>query len=349
VSNFETSTYGAGLRVGFPLTERTNLGLRYRLQSDEINIDDDLVVIDGDGQFATTDFVDDNGTPDDPSDDTTFPVRINPTDLPLPDGTSAVDICSDELAPTLRPSLCESERADISSIIGYTFQWDRRNDPIEPTRGFDMSISQDVAGLGGDVKYLRTEATAAWYRGLWRGFRFSSRFSTGYIFPFGDDDTVRINNRFFRGGSSFRGFDVAGLGPREIDVVFDENGNELSLNKGRALGGNLYYQGTFELAVPNLLPEEYGIKTALFTDVGSLGRLEDADFDDPIFFTNTVTGSAQNTVRFVEDEVTLRAAAGLSVFWDSPFGPIRFDFSQILRKEDYDRTETFRFSTSTQF
>ncbi|MEO1188307.1 MAG: BamA/TamA family outer membrane protein, partial [Pseudomonadota bacterium] len=45
----------------------------------------------------------------------------------------------------------------------------------------------------------------------------------------------------------------------------------------------------------------------------------------------------------------LRASAGLSVGWDSPFGPIQFDFSQILRKEEYDRTETFRFSTSTRF
>lgn len=349
VSNFETETIGAGVRVGFPLTERTNLGLRYRLQSDEINIDDDQVVIDGDGQFATETITDDNGTPDDPSDDVTFERRIPPTTTPLPDGLFVVDICSDAIAPNLRPSLCESERADISSILGYSFQWDRRNDPIEPTRGFDLSFSQDVAGLGGDVQYLRTEATGAWYRGLWPGFRFSSRLSAGYIFPFGDDDSIRINNRFFRGGSSFRGFDVAGIGPREIDAIFDENNEVIDTRRGRALGGNLYYQGTFELTVPNLLPEEYGIKTALFTDVGSLGRLEDADFDDPIFFTDQSTGVPRNAVRFIEDELTLRASAGLSVFWDSPFGPIRFDFSQILRKEDYDRTETFRFSTSTQF
>ena len=335
LSNFETETIGAGLRFGFPLSERTNLGLRYRLQSD--------------GTFATQTIVDDNGTPDDPSDDTTFEQALPPSTSPLPDGTSLVDVCSDQLAPNLRPSLCDSERADISSIIGYTWNWDRRNDPITPTRGFDMSLSQDVAGLGGDVNYLRTEGSAAWYRGLWKGVRFSSRLSAGYIFPFADDDTVRINNRFFRGGSSFRGFDVAGLGPREIDRVFDEDGNEVRLRRGRSLGGNLYYQGTFELTVPNYLPEEYGIKTALFTDVGSLGRLEDADIDESIYFTDTSTGVARNAVRFTEDELTLRASAGLSVFWDSPFGPIRFDFSQILRKEEYDETETFRFSTSTRF
>jgi outer membrane protein insertion porin family len=351
-ANFETQTYGAGVRVGFPITERTNLGLRYRLQSDEINVDDDLVVIDEAGLLATEEIlISDNGTPDDPSDDVFGTTFIPATRTPLPEGTNTADICSNSIDPTqvaLIPgaSICESERAEISSILGYTWQWDRRNDPIEPTRGFDMSLSQDVAGVGGDVQYLRTEATAAWYRGLWEGFRFSSRLSAGYISPLGDD-TVRINNRFFRGGSTFRGFDVAGLGPRENVRIFDDENNEQDLRRGRALGGNAYYQGTFELAVPNLLPEEYGIKTALFTDVGSLGRLEDEDTSDNIFFIDSVTG--QPAVQFTEDELSLRASAGLSVFWDSPFGPIRFDFSQILRKEEYDRTETFRFSTSTRF
>ena len=51
----------------------------------------------------------------------------------------------------------------------------------------------------------------------------------------------------------------------------------------------------------------------------------------------------------VDDSASLRASAGVSIFWDSPFGPIRFDFSQILAKEEYDRTESFRFSTNTRF
>ena len=344
-SNFENTTIGTGVRLGFPLTERSSLGLRYRLQSDEINVDDDIIVIETDTGLAATE-TNDNGTPDDTSDDF---LQFVPNEEPLPPGTTAVNVCDPLVSPTIQSSLCDSERADISSIVGYTWQWDRRNDPIEPTRGFDMSLSQDVAGLGGDVNYLRTEATAAWYRGLPWGLRLSTRLSSGFVVPFGNDDGVRINNRFFRGGSSFRGFDVAGLGPREIDQVFDEDGNELFIRKGRALGGNLYYQGTAELALPSIVPEEYGVKTALFLDVGSLGSLEDTDRDDPIFFTDTSTGVALDAVRFIEDEVTLRASAGLSVFWDSPFGPIRFDFSQILRREDYDRTETFRFSTSTRF
>jgi outer membrane protein insertion porin family len=102
--------------------------------------------------------------------------------------------------------------------------------------------------------------------------------------------------------------------------------------------------------VPNFLPEEYGIKSALFVDVGALGLLEDVDKSDPIFIDNAsslLTGAS--AVRITKDAASLRASAGLSVFWDSPFGPIRFDFSQILRKEEYDRTQSFRFSTSTNF
>jgi outer membrane protein insertion porin family len=163
---------------------------------------------------------------------------------------------------------------------------------------------------------------------------------------------VRINNRFFRGGNSFRGFDVAGLGPREIVRVFDPNtGEVVKTSRLNSLGGNMYYQGTFELTVPNFLPEEYGIKSALFVDVGSLGDLEDVDKGVPVFINDAsqLGYPGLSAVRIPKDGAGLRASAGLSVFWDSPFGPIRFDFSQILRKEEYDRTETFRFSTSTNF
>ena len=254
-------------------------------------------------------------------------------------------------------SLCLEERSDLSSILGYTFNWDRRNDPFEPTRGFDFSLSQDVAGVGGDVKYLRTEATGAVYRGILPGVRASWRLSGGYIFPFGDNDSLRINNRFFRGGNSFRGFDVAGLGPRQIVRFVDDEGNLTDeVQRRNALGGQIYYQSTMELTVPNYLPEEYGIDTRLFVDAGSLGSLPDDDLelnqngDTVVYGTfGRNDGTADLGFLTIDDELSLRAAAGLSVLWDSPFGRIRFDFSQIIRKEDYDRTETFRFSTSTSF
>lgn len=356
VSDFESETIGAGVNFGFPVTDNTGLQLRYRLQSDEINVEDTpLVIVESTGALATEDVLIDRNnpqTPDDPSDDTSVAVPIPIDRTPLPAGTIIVDQCSEQFA--FRSTICNSERSDITSLIGYSFNWDRRNDPIAPTGGFDFSISQDLAGVGGDVQYIRTELTGATYRGIFKGVRASVRLSGGAIEPLGDDDSIRINNRFFRGGSNFRGFDVAGLGPRVVDVIADADGNVFEVIPQNSLGGKVYYQGTGELTIPNYLPEEYGIRTKLFIEAGSVGTLDDADLEDEIFFTtragqfNNIPGGLPAS-RQIRDGLGLRASAGLSVGWDSPFGPIQFDFSQILRKEEYDRTETFRFSTSTRF
>lgn len=342
---FTSETVGAGLNVGFPLTENTQLGLRYRLQQDELDLELGDVVIDPNGDIPIITITDDNGTPNDPSDDTTFDRIAYPTDTNLPANSQIVDRCSPLYND--RPfSDCRNERAELSSIIGYTFNWDRRNDPIEPTGGFDFSLSQDLAGAGGDVQYIRTEVSGATYKGIFKGVRASVRLSGGYISAWGDDDGIRINNRFFRGGSSFRGFDVAGLGPRRIVREIDANGNTLRVRKGRALGGKAFYQGTAELTFPNFLPEEYGIDTALFVEAGAVGMLDDIDIEPA---TAGLIADDVAAVELSKTNMGLRASAGLSVGWDSPFGPIRFDFSQIIRKEEYDRTETFRFSTSTRF
>jgi outer membrane protein insertion porin family len=346
-TGFTSETIGGGLRVAFPLTDRMQLGLSYRLQADDVNIQDRNIIIDTAGTLLRS-FTQTAGqaTPDDFSDD----VFREPEIGDVGPGELLVDIC--DPAYGLRDTACRSERSDLSSILGYNFFWDQTNDPVSPTRGFDFRLSQDIAGLGGDVKYIRTETGATFYRGIWRDVVASAKFAGGYVQALDDDQGVRINNRFFRGGSTFRGFDVAGLGPREILRIYDPNtGQVLDTRRLNSLGGNAFYQGTFELTVPNFLPEEYGIKSALFVDVGSLGILEDVDKGVPVTITDAsslgIIGSS--AVRIPKDAASLRASAGLSVFWDSPFGPIRFDFSQILRKEEYDKTESFRFSTSTAF
>src|SRR5690606_3144162 len=138
------------------------------------------------------------------------------------------------------PYLCDQEGTFLTSVFGFTINMDRRNDPIRATRGYDLQISQDVAGLGGEVNYLRTEMEGGLYYGLWGGFRATLRGNAGFIDGWGGDD-VRINDRFFKGGSSFRGFDVAGIGPRQL--VVDDNTGEIT-QEGDALGGNIYAIGT---------------------------------------------------------------------------------------------------------
>ena len=343
--SYTAETIGAGLRIGFPLTERMQLGLSYKLQSDDVEIPDFDILLDTTTRFTSTRTIQIAGadTPGDTSDDLYRTARAS-------DGAVAGELVVDQCDTLylLRDSNCRSERNEISSIIGYSFFWDRTNDPIQPTRGFDFRFSQEAAGLGGDVKYLRTETSASMYRGIWKDVVASARLSAGYVFPLENGQGIRINNRFFRGGSTFRGFDVAGLGPREVVRVVDPaTGEIVATRRLNSQGGNTYYQGTFELSMPSIFPEEYGIKSALFADVGGLGTLRGPDISPTVYFTDPETGLP--AVRITKDATSLRASAGLSVFWDSPFGPIRFDFSQILRREDYDRTETFRFSTSTRF
>jgi outer membrane protein insertion porin family len=159
--------------------------------------------------------------------------------------------------------------------------------------------------------------------------------SAGYVEGWGGD-TVRINDRFYKGGNTFRGFETAGIGPRD-----------LSFTRADALGGKAYAIGTVELTVPTFLPEQYGIKASLFSDVGTLGLLDKEDKQCPPPGTTDCPLGTRDPA--VKDDLSLRASAGLSVHWRSPMGPIRFDFSRVLAKEDYDKTETFRFSTSTRF
>ena len=139
-------------------------------------------------------------------------------------------------------ALCEQIGSSLNSSAGYTLYVNRTNDPIRPSRGWTGSLRQDFAGIGGDVNYLKTEVEGAWFYGVTPSWIVSLQGSAGYVSGWAGD-AVRINDRFFKGGNSFRGFENAGMGPRD-------------LRTNDALGGNFYAIGTIELTVPNGLPEE---------------------------------------------------------------------------------------------
>jgi outer membrane protein insertion porin family len=222
--------------------------------------------------------------------------------------------------------LCQQRGSYLTSAIGYTLGFDHRNDPSNPTRGYYVNLSQDVAGFGGTVHYVRTETRGGLYHGFNKDFILSFTGSAGYVDGW-NGDSIRITDRFYKGGDDFRGFQIAGIGPRDTQY-------------GDALGGKFYSVGTVELTLPTKLPEQYGIHAALFTDFGTEGILDR---------TNKVNPNTNQPLPAVQDDLGLRATAGISIFWKSPLGPLRFDFSQIIKKDYYDRTELFRFSTSTRF
>jgi outer membrane protein insertion porin family len=223
-------------------------------------------------------------------------------------------------------TLCDQRGNYITSSIGYTYRVDSRDDPIKPSRGILFSASQQFAGVGGSVRYIKSSVDLNWYHGFTPNIILKIEGQAGDVEPWGND-FVRINDRFYRGGDTFRGFEIAGIGPR--DILY-----------GDALGGKFYSQGTMELSFPNFLPEQYGINTALFAEVGTLGILDAREKTDP------TTGLPDPSIR---DSLALRATAGITVYWKSPMGPLRFDLSQIIKRQPYDRTETFQFRTSTSF
>jgi|KBSMisStandDraft_5_1062788.scaffolds.fasta_scaffold23039_3 outer membrane protein insertion porin family len=218
---------------------------------------------------------------------------------------------------------------ESTSSIGYTYAYNTLDDPIRPLHGMTFQFSQAFAGFGGSLKYLRSQATFSYRRPvLWDEFVASFTAHAGYITGYGGQD-VRLNERFFEGGDSFRGFKVAGIGPRELHAGRDD-----------ALGGETYAIGTFDLRLPDILPADYGISASLFTDIGTLGHIS----SQPGLQT---CGRVGHLVPCIEDDLALRASAGIAIGWKSPFGPLEVDLAVPYIKQSYDKSQIIRFSAGT--
>ena len=249
-------------------------------------------------------------------------------------------------------SLCEQEGGRLTSILGYTFLWDRKNDPISPTRGFDVRFGQDVAGIGGAVKYIRTDLSANAYRGLFNNVIASAKLQAGYIRGWGGDD-VSINDRYFKGSNDFRGFDTAGVGPRVVRVNAETG--EIT-ERFNALGGNAFGLATAEVSFPVGVPNLLG---SIFIEAGTVGLLDESEIFNDVESNNALLGltagqSCENVTEAVScltvvDQLEPRVTMGASVFWESPFGPIRFDFTNPLVQQPFDERQPFQFTTSTRF
>ena len=270
-----------------------------------------------------------------------FNYAIHTDQVSLP--TYVLDPATGACSSGYSQTLCDEVGRTFTSSVGYKVRIDRRNDYQIPTRGFYIDLNQDFAGLGG-VKYIKTTADAAWFYGFTPSWILSVKGQAGYITGWGGD-SVRINDRFFRGGDDFRGFQIAGVGPR--DTTLQAQGcvsggtttNSSGTCYGDALGAKAFAIGTLELQFPNLIPAQYGIKTALFTDFGTAGIVDSNSKRNPNGTVNP----------FIKDDMAFRASVGISVLWKSPMGPLKFDFSKVLKKAPYDVPETFYFSTATSF
>lgn len=209
----------------------------------------------------------------------------------------------------------EGER--LTSALTHGLAYTDLDSLIFPTEGFRAWLDTELAGIGGDAKYISGRVGSQYFMPVADQVTLSFLGEVGAIGAYSDED-VQINERFYLGGNTLRGFETAGVGPRDITT-------------NDALGGNYFYRGSVEADVPVGLPEELGVKGHIFTDFGSL------------FEPGDETGPE------IADSRSLRAAAGVGLSWRSPFGPIRFDLATPYISEDEDEDEVFRFSFGTQF
>ena len=224
------------------------------------------------------------------------------------------------------PFLLDSIGKYTTSSIGYSLGHDSLNHYLKPTDGQRITFAQDLAGLGGNVRYIRTTFEYDRFEDLYKGFIFHLGAEAGHIKGLGQD--VRINNRFFLGNPRFRGFAAAGVGP--IDLLTNN-----------FLGGNIYYVGTAEVFLPlGRAADEMGLKVSTFVEVGALAKPDLREFDND-------GNPIDNT--FLFSNGAPRVSVGVGVTWDSPFGPFRIDMAKVIKKQPTDKTEFLQFNIGTMF
>jgi len=377
-TTFEQATTGFAARLGVPLTEFMSLVGSYTLNYDEVSLDENQFFSDLDG----------NGTTE----------------------------CNPLLAGRF---LCDALGDRLSSIVGLSLNYNSLNSAFRPTRGQQISLSTEFAGLGGDVRYVRFRGRARKFWGLGNsGFVFSLAAEGGTIIPLRDRpgegvDDVLLTDRFFLGEPQIRGFDIRGVGPRVLTQFYvldpvtnnaqvDDDGNpvlitDINQTRDDAIGGRNYYLGRAELEIPlGTGARELGLRPSIFLDIGSLWGVESPVLQDnpngiqqidaatglPLFSTtiddtgNPILDTNGNAVRvltttavdangndnrreilansniretFLGNTPSPRIALGIGVNWNSPFGPFRIDFAQILRQVQGDDDKVLQFNVGTQF
>ncbi len=248
-TTYEQATTGFQLRVGVPVNEYVYFQARYGLSQDNISLDENTFFTD-------------------------------------PDGTGPLPASCDPIVAGR--FLCDATGKRLTSSLGYTLLYDDRDNRIRPTRGQSIGISQDIAGLGGSVKYVRSRINADKFWKPFGNFVFGLSIEGGYIHPLenrglesaGVDD-VRLTDRFYLGEPQMRGFDIRGVGPRVQRVFFQGDiVNGVAVNtaltdrnqiQDDAIGGRAYYMGRAELQIPlGSGARELGLRPSLFLDVGSV-------------------------------------------------------------------------------
>lgn len=204
------------------------------------------------------------------------------------------------------------------SMVGHGLTWDHRDSRVDPTRGYILKFGNDVAGLGGTQDFLRTSASAGQYFPVGDETVLALSTTGGIITSLNGED-IRINQRYYLGGDTLRGFKDSGISPRDKST-------------GDALGGMWDVTASAEMTFPIGFPKEMGVQGKLFTDMGTIGP----------------TASGVDKSQVYESQ-TLRLSVGTGIVWRSPMGPINVDLGFPIMKDDHDEDQIFRLNFGTRF
>ncbi|MGC1922736.1 MAG: BamA/TamA family outer membrane protein, partial [Pseudolabrys sp.] len=327
--SYDSQTIGTNLRLGFALTEEIAFQPRYTFYQQRIT----LPIQYNDCQFSPYALIN-GGIGVSPANEIIRQSGVAPN--PPNDGGNCY--ANGEASLAVRKELAQGP-VNVS-LVGYTVSYNTLDNNKLPTSGLFTELRQDFAGVGGDVKFIRTAVEARNYYEVFSDVVSVFKVQAGNVTPWGGAD-LRMLDQFQMGPNLVRGFSTAGIGPRDLTPGTTND----------ALGGSLYWGASVEAQTPlYFLPKDIGIKVAAFADAGNLWS-----YKGPTFWN--VTGE---TLQVGLDSASfIRTSVGVGMLWDSPLGPLRFDLAYPLTKycatptlggpEVCDRTQFFRFSGGTKF
>jgi outer membrane protein insertion porin family len=328
--SYSTTTVGFGTRLGFALREDLGFAVRYSLYQQRVSLPDYL----NDCLLSPNAPI--NGGPGVQS----IGFSLDPCFL------------NGEASLAVRRELANG--SVLTSSIGYTLTYNSVDNNKSPTKGLLAELRQDFAGAGGDVRFVRTAGDVWGYHEVVPDVVAALHLQGGHITGWGcgqnndgsllntPSECLRMLDHFQMGPNLVRGFAPAGIGPRDL--------SRLALTgTGDALGGTLYWGASLELQTPiYFLPKDAGIKIAAYADAGSLWN-----YQGPTSWAATgevLSGSICAAPPCpLDNGMHIRSSVGVGLIWNSPFGPLRFDYAVPLTQEPYDRTQRFRFGGGAKF
>ena len=326
--SYGTSTLGFSPRLGFALREDLSLQLRYSLYQQSITLPTALNNCNnlaGSAFFPTPTYIN------------TVLGGVDPTGNAQA-GLAPGCLADGESSLPVRQELANGTA--WTSSIGYSLNYNTLDNNKNPTDGLLIDFKQDFAGVGGDVSYLKSTIDGKYYAPLVADIVGLIHVQSGMLNSIGDSQ-LRMLDHFQMGPNLVRGFAPNGIGPRDL-TFYPYTGT------GDALGGTKYWGASAELQMPFwFLPKEVGLRGAVYADAGSLW-----DYQGPTSWaaTGEVNSPTCPTCGLQYDDSTIiRSSVGVGLIWQSPFGPLRFDYAVPLSKGKYDIVQQFKFGGGTSF